>query len=238
MVLHFLDGEKGILKYRGYSIEQLAEKSDFLEVSYLLIYGDLPTKIEYEEFKGNITNHTLIHEDMRIFLDAYPTKAHPMGILSAAVCTLSTFYPESQKQNRSVEAIDLTIQRLLAKLPTLAAWAYKNSIGHPVNYPKNKYNYCENFLQMMFAMPAFEYEPDPVIVDALNKLLILHADHEQNCSASTVRIVGSSQANLYASISSGVSALWGPLHGGANQAVIGMLEKIMNDGGGLVKVDR
>ena len=231
----FLDGEKGILKYRGYSIEQLAEKSDFLEVSYLLIYGDLPTKIEYEEFKGNITNHTLIHEDMRIFLDAYPTKAHPMGILSAAVCTLSTFYPESQKQNRSVEAIDLTIQRLLAKLPTLAAWAYKNSIGHPVNYPKNKYNYCENFLQMMFAMPAFEYEPDPVIVDALNKLLILHADHEQNCSASTVRIVGSSQANLYASISSGVSALWGPLHGGANQAVIGMLEKIMNDGGGLTK---
>ena len=231
----FLDGEKGILKYRGYSIEQLAEKSDFLEVSYLLIYGDLPTKIEYEEFKGNITNHTLIHEDMRIFLDAYPTKAHPMGILSAAVCTLSTFYPESQKQNRSVEAIDLTIQRLLAKLPTLADWAYKNSIGHPVNYPKNKYNYCENFLQMMFAMPAFEYEPDPVIVDALNKLLILHADHEQNCSASTVRIVGSSQANLYASISSGVSALWGPLHGGANQAVIGMLEKIMNDGGGLSK---
>ena len=231
----FLDGEKGILKYRGYPIEQLAEKSDFLEVSYLLIYGDLPTKIEYEEFKKNITNHTLIHEDMRIFLDAYPTKAHPMGILSAAVCTLSTFYPESQKQNRSVEAIDLTIQRLLAKLPTLAAWAYKNSIGHPVNYPKNKYNYCENFLQMMFAMPAFEYEPDPVIVDALNKLLILHADHEQNCSASTVRIVGSSQANLYASISSGVSALWGPLHGGANQAVIGMLEKIMNDGGGLSK---
>jgi len=231
----FLDGEKGILKYRGYSIEQLAEKSDFLEVSYLLIYGELPTKIEYKEFKENITNHTLIHEDMRIFLDAYPTKAHPMGILSAAVCTLSTFYPESQKQNRSVEAVDLTIQRLLAKLPTLAAWAYKNSIGHPVNYPKNKYNYCENFLQMMFAMPAFEYEPDPVIVDALNKLLILHADHEQNCSASTVRIVGSSQANLYASISSGVSALWGPLHGGANQAVIGMLEKIMNDGGGLTK---
>ena len=231
----FLDGEKGILKYRGYSIEQLAEKSDFLEVSYLLIYGDLPTKIEYEEFKRNITNHTLIHEDMRIFLDAYPTKAHPMGILSAAVCTLSTFYPESQNQNRTVEAIDLTIQRLLAKLPTLAAWAYKNSIGHPVNYPKNKYNYCENFLQMMFAMPAFEYEPDPVIVNALNKLLILHADHEQNCSASTVRIVGSSQANLYASISSGVSALWGPLHGGANQAVIEMLEKIMNDGGGLSK---
>ena len=227
----FLDGEKGILSYRGYPIEQLAEKADFLEVCYLLIYGDLPSKKEYSAFKENITTHTLIHEDMRIFLDAYPTKAHPMGILSAAVCTLSTFYPESQKQNRSDEAVDLTIQRLLAKLPTLAAWAYKNSIGHPVNYPKNKYSYCENFLNMMFAMPAFDYEPDPVVVNALNKLLILHADHEQNCSASTVRIVGSSQANLYASISSGVSALWGPLHGGANQAVIEMLEGIKADGG-------
>ena len=231
----FLDGEKGILSYRGYPIEQLAEKADFLEVCYLLIYGELPSNTEFSSFKENITHHTLIHEDMRIFLAAYPTKAHPMGILSAAVCTLSTFYPESQKQNRSDEAIDLTIQRLLAKLPTLAAWAYKNSIGHPVNYPKNKYSYCENFLNMMFAMPAFDYEPDPVVVDALNKLLILHADHEQNCSASTVRIVGSSQANLYASISSGVSALWGPLHGGANQAVIEMLETIMNDGAGLQK---
>jgi citrate synthase len=231
----FLDGEKGILRYRGYSIDQLAEKADFLEVCYLLIYGDLPSKTEFSSFTNNITKHTLVHEDMRSFLDAYPTKAHPMGILSASICTLSTFYPESHEQNRSDEAVDLTIYRLLAKLPTLAAWAYQNAVGHPLMYPKNKYNYCENFLQMMFAMPAFEYEPDPVIVDALNKLLILHADHEQNCSASTVRIVGSSQANLYASISSGVSALWGPLHGGANQAVIGMLEKIMNDGGGLTK---
>ena len=231
----FLDGEKGILRYRGYPIEQLAEKANFLEVCYLLIYGGLPTKTEFSLFTDNITKHTLVHEDMRSFLDAYPTKAHPMGILSASICTLSTFYPESHEQNRSKEAVDLTIYRLLAKLPTLAAWAYQNAVGHPLMYPKNKYNYCENFLQMMFAMPAFDYEPDPVIVDALNKLLILHADHEQNCSASTVRIVGSSQANLYASISSGVSALWGPLHGGANQAVIGMLEKIMYDGGGLTK---
>ena len=231
----FLDGENGILRYRGYPIEQLAEKANFLEVCYLLIYGNLPTKTELSSFTNNITNHTLVHEDMRSFLNAYPTKAHPMGILSASLCTLSTFYPESHEQNRSKESVDLTIYRLLAKLPTLAAWAYQNAVGHPVMYPKNKYNYCENFLQMMFAMPAFNYEPEPVIVDALNKLLILHADHEQNCSTSTVRVVGSSQANLYASISAGVSALWGPLHGGANQAVIEMLEKILNDGGGLKK---
>mgnify|MGYP000323957919 CR=1 FL=1 len=231
----FLDGENGILRYRGYPIEQLAEKANFLEVCYLLIYGNLPTKTEFSSFTNNITNHTLVHEDMRSFLNAYPTKAHPMGILSASLCTLSTFYPESHEQNRSKESVNLTIYRLLAKLPTLAAWAYQNAVGHPVMYPKNKYNYCENFLQMMFAMPAFNYEPEPVIVDALNKLLILHADHEQNCSTSTVRVVGSSQANLYASISAGVSALWGPLHGGANQAVIEMLEKILNDGGGLKK---
>ena len=231
----FLDGENGILRYRGYPIEQLAEKANFLEVCFLLIYGNLPTKTESSSFTNNITNHTLVHEDMRSFLNAYPTKAHPMGILSASLCTLSTFYPESHQQNRSEESVDLTIYRLLAKLPTLAAWAYQNAVGHPVMYPKNKYNYCENFLQMMFAMPAFNYEPEPVIVDALNKLLILHADHEQNCSTSTVRVVGSSQANLYASISAGVSALWGPLHGGANQAVIEMLEKILNDGGGLKK---
>ena len=231
----FLDGENGILRYRGYPIEQLAEKANFLEVCYLLIYGNLPTKTEFISFTNNITNHTLVHEDMRSFLNAYPTKAHPMGILSASLCTLSTFYPESHEQNRSEESVDLTIYRLLAKLPTLAAWAYQNAVGHPIMYPKNKYNYCENFLQMMFAMPAFNYEPEPVIVDALNKLLILHADHEQNCSTSTVRVVGSSQANLYASISAGVSALWGPLHGGANQAVIEMLEKILNDGGGLKK---
>ena len=231
----FLDGEKGILRYRGYPIEQLAEKADFLEVAYLLIYGELPSKNEYSDFKNNITNHTLIHEDMRVFLEAYPTKAHPMGILAASLSTISTFYPEAQNPNRPKEAIDLTIHRLLAKVPTLAAWAYKNAVGQPVVYPKNKYDYCENFVNMMFSLPAYEYSPDPVVVNALNKLLILHADHEQNCSASTVRIVGSSQANLYASVSSGVSALWGPLHGGANQAVIEMLETIMNDGGGLMK---
>ena len=231
----FLDGEKGILRYRGYPIEQLAEKADFLEVAYLLIYGELPSKNEYSDFKNNITNHTLIHEDMRVFLEAYPTKAHPMGILAASLSTISTFYPEAQNPNRPKEAIDLTIHRLLAKVPTLAAWAYKNAVGQPVVYPKNKYDYCENFVNMMFSLPAYEYSPDPVVVNALNKLLILHADHEQNCSASTVRIVGSSQANLYASVSSGVSALWGPLHGGANQAVIEMLEKIMYDGGGLMK---
>ena len=231
----FLDGEKGILRYRGYPIEQLAEKADFLEVAYLLIYGNLPSTNEYSDFRKNITNHTLIHEDMRVFLEAYPTKAHPMGILAASLSTISTFYPEAQDPNRPKEAIDLTIHRLLAKVPTLAAWAYKNAVGQPVVYPKNKYDYCENFVNMMFSLPAYEYSPDPVVVNALNKLLILHADHEQNCSASTVRIVGSSQANLYASVSSGVSALWGPLHGGANQAVIEMLEKIMNDGGGLMK---
>ena len=231
----FLDGEKGILRYRGYPIEQLAEKADFLEVAYLLIYGELPSINEYSDFKNNITNHTLIHEDMRVFLEAYPTKAHPMGILAASLSTISTFYPEAQNPNRPKEAIDLTIHRLLAKVPTLAAWAYKNAVGQPVVYPKNKYDYCENFVNMMFSLPAYEYSPDPVVVNALNKLLILHADHEQNCSASTVRIVGSSQANLYASVSSGVSALWGPLHGGANQAVIEMLEKIMNDGVGLMK---
>ena len=229
----FLDGEKGILRYRGYPIEQLAEKATFLEVAYLLIYGELPTAGQFDAFKKNITNHTLIHEDMRVFLEAYPIKAHPMGILAASLSTISTFYPEAQDPNRPKEAIDLTIHRLLAKVPTLAAWAYKNAVGHPVIYPKNKFSYCENFLNMMFAMPAFEYESDPVVVDALNKLLILHADHEQNCSASTVRIVGSSQANLYTSISAGVSALWGPLHGGANQAVIEMLETIKTSGSSL-----
>ena len=231
----FLDGEKGILRYRGYPIEQLAEKSTFLEVAYLLIYGELPQANEFSIFKDKITKHTLVHEDMRQFYEAYPSKAHPMGVLASMVCGLSTFYPASQNPNRDTSAVDMTIIRLLAKLPTLAAWSYKNSLGHPVMYPLNKYNYCENFLHMMFAMPTEDYELDPVVVDALDKLLILHADHEQNCSASTVRIVGSSQANLYSSISAGVVALWGPLHGGANQAVIEMLEKIKDDGGNLQK---
>ncbi len=231
----FLDGEEGILKYRGYPIEQLAEKATFLEVAYLLIYGNLPTQAQLDNFSSSITKHTLVHEDMKQFFEAYPAKAHPMGVLSSMVCSLSTFYPESLDPNRSPEAKDLTVHRLLAKLPTLAAWAYKNSTRHPFMYPKNEYDYCKNFMYMMFAMPTEEFEVDPVVISALNKLLILHADHEQNCSTSTVRIVGSSQANLYASISAGISALWGPLHGGANQAVLEMLEKIHNDGGDVDK---
>ncbi|WP_343603732.1 citrate synthase [Fluviicola sp.] len=231
----FLDGEEGILRYRGYPIEQLAEKASFLEVAYLLIYGDLPTQTQLDEFASSITKHTLVHEDMKQFFEAYPAQAHPMGVLSAMVCSLSTFYPESLDPNRSAEKKNRTILRLLAKLPTLAAWSYKNSMRHPFMYPKNEFDYVKNFLYMMFAMPTEDYKVDPVVVDALNKLLILHADHEQNCSTSTVRIVGSSQANLYASISAGISALWGPLHGGANQAVIEMLEKIHNDGGDVDK---
>jgi citrate synthase len=231
----FLDGEEGILHYRGYPIEQLAEKASFIEVAYLLIYGELPTQAQLDSFRNSITKHTLVHEDMKQFFEAYPAKAHPMGVLSSMVCSLSTFYPESLDPNRSAEAKDLTIHRLLAKLPTLAAWSYKNAMRHPFMYPRNQFDYCENFLYMMFSMPTEDYRVDPVVVDALNKLLILHADHEQNCSTSTVRIVGSSQANLYATISAGISALWGPLHGGANQEVIEMLQKIHNDGGDVDK---
>lgn len=231
----FLDGEEGILKYRGYGIEELAEKATFIEVAYLLIYGNLPTQDQLNQFRDSITKHTLVHEDMKQFFEAYPAKAHPMGVLASMVCSLSTFYPESLDPHRSAEAKNLTIHRLIAKLPTLAAWAYKNSTRHPFMYPKNEFDYCKNFLYMMFAMPTEDFNVDPVVVDALNKLLILHADHEQNCSTSTVRIVGSSQANLYATISAGISALWGPLHGGANQEVIEMLEKIHNDGGDVDK---
>lgn len=231
----FLDGEEGILHYRGYPIEQLAEKSNFLEVAYLLIFGELPTKAQFEEFSGNITRHTLVHEDMKRFYEAYPSKAHPMGILASMMCSLSTFYPESQNPNRPEDKKLLTVYRAMGKLPTLAAWAYKNSMGHPVVYPQNKYNYTENFLHMMFSMPSTDYTPDPVVAKALDILLILHADHEQNCSTSTVRIVGSSQANLYSAISAGIDALWGPLHGGANQEVIEMLEQIRQDGGNVDK---
>lgn len=235
----FLDGEKGILRYRGYPIEQLAERASFLEVSYLLIYGELPNKAQMEFFDDSVTNHTLVHEDLRRIFEAFPTGAHPMGVLSSMLASLSTYYPEAQNPNRSVEAIDLTMHRLVAKIPTLAAQAYKNSLGQPGVYPKNSYGYVENFLHMMFALPTQDYEIDPVVASALNKLLILHADHEQNCSTSTVRIVGSSQANLYSSISAGVAALWGPLHGGANQAVIEMLEMIKADGGNIDKwIDR
>lgn len=227
----FLDGEKGILRYRGYSIEELAEKSNFLEVAYLLIYGELPDTETYNKFVSDITNHTLVHEDVKKILEGFPSTAHPMGVLSSLVCAQTAFYPASLDPNRASAEVDMSIIRLIAKMPTFAAWSYKNQIGHPVNYPDNNLDYCGNFLKMMFANPAEAYKVDPVVANALDKLLILHADHEQNCSTSTVRIVGSSHASLYASISGGINALWGPLHGGANQAVIEMLENIRKDGG-------
>lgn len=227
----FLDGEKGILRYRGYPIEELAERSTFLEVAYLIINGQLPTQTEFKSFRESITSHTLIHEDFKNILEGFPSNSHPMGVLSSLVCSLTAFYPESLDPNRSAEQVNLSIIRILAKMPTLAAWAYKNEVGHPVNYPDNSLDYCSNFLKMMFALPAENYQVDPVVAEALDTLLILHADHEQNCSTSTVRVVGSSHASLYASISGGINALWGPLHGGANQAVIEMLESIRRDGG-------
>ncbi|MCV9385690.1 citrate synthase [Reichenbachiella ulvae] len=227
----FLNGEEGILKHRGYSIEELAEKSTFIEVAYLLIYGNLPTKAELEKFQGEITTHTLVHEDIKKILEGFPSTAHPMGVLSSLVTSQTAFYPESLDPNRSVEEVNLSIIRIIAKMPTFAAWAYKNQIGHPVVYPDNSLDYCSNFLKMMFSLPAEDYQVDPIVAKALDTLLILHADHEQNCSTSTVRIVGSSQASLYASLSAGINALWGPLHGGANQAVIEMLEAIKADGG-------
>ncbi len=227
----FLDGEAGILKYRGYPIEQIAEKSTFIEVAYLLIYGELPTKTELDNFTHEISRHTLIHEDMKKFFDGYPSKAHPMGQLVSLVCSLSSFYPESLNSNPTKEEQNLTIIKLLAKMSTIVSWIHKKSLGHPLIYPQNKLDYVSNFLNMTFGNRTEDYIVDPVVVDAMNKLLILHADHEQNCSTSTVRIVGSSDANLYASVASGISALWGPLHGGANQAVIEMLEAIKADGG-------
>lgn len=227
----FLDGDKGILRYRGYAIEDLAEKSNFMEVSYLLIYGHLPSQKELETFRYQIRTHTLVHEDTKKILDGFPSTAHPMGVVASLFCSQTAFYPESLDPDRSHEDTNLSIIRALAKMPTFAAWAYKNSVGHPVNYPDNSLNYCGRFLKMMFSLPAEEYEVDPVVVDALDKLLILHADHEQNCSTSTVRIVGSSKASIYSSIAAGINALWGPLHGGANQEVIFMLENIKKDGG-------
>jgi len=231
----FLDGDKGILRYRGYSIEELAEKSTFLEVAYLLIFGELPSPAQLSGFSGDIRNHTMVHEDIKKILDGFPSSAHPMGVLSSLFCAQTAFYPESLDPNRSKEGVYLSIVRSLAKMPTFAAWAYKNEVGHPVNYPDNSLDYCSRFLKMMFALPAEHYEVDPVVAAALDKLLILHADHEQNCSTSTVRIVGSSKASIYSSISAGINALWGPLHGGANQEVILMLEEIKKDGGNVDK---
>ncbi|MGZ3760749.1 MAG: citrate synthase [Mucilaginibacter sp.] len=227
----FLDGELGILKYRGYPIEQLAEKATFIEVAYLLIYGDLPTAEQLKSFQYEVSRHTLVHEDMKKFFDGFPSKSHPMGQLSSLVCSLSAFYPESLKSNQTKEELNLSIIKMLAKMTTVVSWIYKKSLGHPVIYPKNKYDYVTNFLHMTFGQRTEEVVIDPVVVSAMNTLLILHADHEQNCSTSTVRIVGSSESNIYASVSAGISALWGPLHGGANQAVIEMLEKIKEDGG-------
>jgi len=231
----FLNGEEGILRYRGYSIEELAEKSTFLEVAFLLIYSELPTKEELDNFVNEISTHSLVHEDVKSILDGFPSKSHPMGVLSSLVSSLTAFYPKSLDPNRSKEEINGTIIRAIAKLPTLAAWSFKNRMRQPVIYPDNQLGYCENFIRMMFSLPTVAYEVNPVIADALDKLLILHADHEQNCSTSTVRIVGSSHASLYTSVSSGIAALWGPLHGGANQAVIEMLEEIKEDGGDVDK---
>ena len=231
----FLDGEKGILRYRGYSIEDLAENASFLEVAFLLIYGELPNSKELYNFQEEVSKHTLVHEDVRAILDGFPSKSHPMGVLSSLVSSLTAFYPKSLDPNRSAEEVNGTIIRSIAKLPTLAAWSFKNRMRQPVIYPDNSLGYCENFIRMMFSLPTVNYEVNPVITSALNKLLILHADHEQNCSAATVRIVGSSHASLYASISAGIAALWGPLHGGANQAVIEMFEQIKEDGGDVNK---
>ncbi|MCY4419314.1 MAG: citrate synthase [Cytophagales bacterium] len=231
----FLDGEKGILRYRGYPIEELTKHSTFLEVSYLLIYGTLPTSSELSRFQSEISRHTLVHEDIKKILDGFPSNAHPMGVLSSLVCSLTAFYPESLDPNRAWEKVNLSILRILSKMPTFAAWAYKKEVGLPVMYPDNKLSYCANFLSMMFGLPTEAYQVNELAVRALDKLLILHADHEQNCSTSTVRLVGSAQASLYSSISAGINALWGPLHGGANQAVINMLESIQADGGDIQK---
>ena len=226
----YIDGDAGILRYRGYPIEQLAEKSTFIEVSYLLIYGELPTPGQLEEFTTKIQRHTLLHEDLKRFFDGFPRNAHPMPVLSSAVNALSAYYQDSLDP-LDHEQVELSTIRLLAKLPTIAAYAYKKSVGQPFLYPDNTLSLVENFLRMTFGLPAEPYMCDPEIVSALDMLLILHADHEQNCSTSTVRLVGSSQANLFTSISGGINALWGPLHGGANQSVLEMLEKIRAEGG-------
>ncbi len=230
----FLDGEAGILRYRGYPIEQLAERSTFLETAYLLIYGELPTADQLETWTTSIRRHTLLHEEFKRFFEGFPMDAHPMGILASAVAALSTFYQASEDP-KDPSDVEISTIRLLAKMPTIASFAYKKSIGQPFVYPDNGLDYESNYLRMMFAVPSEPYVVDPDIAAALRVLLILHADHEQNCSTSTVRLVGSSHANLYASISAGISALWGPLHGGANQEVLEMLEAIAADGGDVSK---
>jgi citrate synthase len=230
----FIDGDKGILRYRGIPIEQLAEKSTFVETAYLLIYGELPNEKQLADWSHKLTRHSLIHEDMKHFFDGFPTTAHPMAILSAMVLSLSSYYPDALDVDNK-DVVDITIARLISKVRTIAAFAYKKSIGQPFVYPKNSLKYCANFLNMMFSVPAEPYDMDPELEKVMNLLLILHADHEQNCSTSTVRLVGSSKANLFASISAGICALWGPLHGGANQEVLEMLEAIHNNGGDVSK---
>ncbi|MGZ8762677.1 MAG: citrate synthase [Acidimicrobiia bacterium] len=232
----FVDGDKGILRYRGIPIERLVDREhpSFLETSYLLIWGELPTKEQLDEFRFEIRRHTLLHEDAKSFFDGFPKNAHPMAILSSVVSALSTFYQVSEDPHDPAQ-VHLTTIRLMAKLPTIAAYAYKKSIGQPFLYPNNSLDLIENFLTMMFAVPSEPYAVSPTTVHALKQLLILHADHEQNCSTSTVRMVGSSDANLYASVAAGINALWGPLHGGANQAVLEVLERIRADGGDIAK---
>ncbi len=230
----FLDGEKGILRHRGYSIEDLAKGSNFLEVSYLVIFGELPTKAQYEKFEKDIKRHTLLNEEMKNIIDGYPKSAHPMGILSSMTCALTAFNPITVNVNDPV-ALYEGIVKIMAKFPVLAAWAHSKTHGMPLNYADNSLGYVENILNMMFKIPTETYKINPIAVKALDELLILHADHEQNCSTSTVRIVGSSEAGLFASISAGVCALWGRLHGGANQAVLEMLEAIQKDGGDVEK---
>ncbi|MFC8047672.1 citrate synthase [Nocardia sp. NPDC057353] len=226
----YIDGAEGILRYRGFPIEQLAESSTFIEVSYLLIYGELPTQAQLDDFTDKIRRHTLLHEDLKRFFDGFPRNAHPMPVLSSAVNALSAYYQDSLDP-RDPEQVELSTIRLLAKLPTIAAYSYKKSVGQPFLYPDNSLSLVENFLRMTFGFPAEPYEVDPEVAAALDMLLILHADHEQNCSTSTVRLVGSSDANLFTSVSGGINALWGPLHGGANQAVLEMLDGIKQSGG-------
>lgn len=230
----YLDGEEGVLRYRGYPIEDIAAHCDFVEASYLLIYGELPSEEQLHQFRMALRRHTMVHEDVRSFYNGFPRDAHPMAILSSVVGALATFYPNSLDPH-DPKQVEISMFRLMAKLPTIAAMAHKKSIGQPFVYPRNDLTYCENFLQMMFAVPSEPYVIDPDFVEAMNLLLIVHADHEQNCSTSTVRMVGSSNANLYASISAGICALWGPLHGGANQACVEMLEAILADGGDVKK---
>lgn len=230
----FIDGEKGILRYRGIPIEILAERSSFLETAYLLIDGKLPTQPELDNFTNRVRRHTMIHEDIKRFYDGFPRDAHPMAILASVVSSLSTFY-QHENNRTEAELFSLNTVRLLAKLPTIAACAYKKSIGQPLMYPQNHMSYCENFLHMMFSTPAEHYEVDPVMIETLNLLLILHADHEQNCSTSTVRMVSSSKASLFAAITAGICALWGPRHGGANEEVIDMLTQMRNEGGSVSK---